>query len=92
MISALQTIHTSDGYSLKIFKKCDKDKYGSYSTINDAKDACRSDENCQGIYNVNCRYSSFHLCPKGEAYEKSKDSCVYDKGKRVLLLSRVVLP
>jgi len=54
---------------------CNK-KYGSYTTLSDAKSACLKDNKCGGVRDNRCLGTSFNLCPKGE-FRKSGESCAH---------------
>ena len=71
------------GYTKVEKKHCNNDKYGSYETLNDAKSACTSDENCSGVYGYGCDNAyRFYLCPSTSAAETSSSSCIYVKKGR----------
>ena len=56
-------------------------KYGSYSTVNEAKSACLLDSNCQGVYDRFCVQNEIYLCPVGIAYSTdTSSSCIYERG------------
>ena len=61
---------------------CYNERYGSYTTIQAAKDACISDSNCQGVYDQGCDAGAndIFLCPIGISYSSSSASCIYQKG------------
>lgn len=66
---------------------CFADKYGSYTTLEAAENACTADSKCQGVYHQTCGVlaifqNTFVLCPKGKTYTQSlgpTGSCVYQK-------------
>ena len=68
-------------------KHCDNDGYGSFSTIQSAKDACSKDTNCQGVYDRDCNsvgsnvVDDIHLCPTSAKYSKSLSGCIFQKNK-----------
>ena len=52
----------------------------TYSSLRDAKDACKFDSNCAAIYDVSCDNIDFKLCPKGfQKGSSSSKSCIYNK-------------
>ena len=55
--------------------------YGEYWSLDDAKGACASDEDCGMIYDNKCDLKeAFQLCNKTTKRSKSgKGSCVYVK-------------
>ena len=73
-------------------KHCKTDKYGSYSLLEEAKQACASDSKCASVYDRGCDASKkdIFLCPKRIDtlqnvnipifYSSSKTSCIYQKG------------
>ena len=64
-------------------KHCSDDKYGSYTTIEAAQNACTRDNNCQGVYDEGCDalagLDGIFLCPKNAPYRTSGSSCIYQK-------------
>ena len=62
-------------------KHCYDDRYGRFSTIQSAKDACSNDTNCQGVYDQGCnsRANEIFLCPTSATYETSSSSCIFHK-------------
>ena len=61
-------------------KHCFDDKYGNFSTFEDAKSNCTAGSNCQGVYDDECDSSgSYYLCPLNVALVDSSSSCVYTK-------------
>ena len=53
--------------------------YGKwYVTIEDARTACSSDENCGAFWDSGCNNDIFYICPKGYA-ESSSSGCLYVK-------------
>ena len=73
-------------YTLVDQAGCYSDRYGSYTTLDAAQEACSADKNCQGIYHQTCGTISFQstlfLCPKDKTYSQSigpTASCVYQK-------------
>ena len=57
---------------------CSYDEYGSYSTLENAKLACDSDNTCGGVYDHYCDDKDFSLCPQGaNMYEST--SCTHLK-------------
>merc|ERR1712136_511834 len=63
-----------------------EDKYCSYhyetfSDITSAKERCRRDSRCKGIYDQGCDESTndVYLCMVGHGYEGSSSSCIYEK-------------
>ena len=68
-------------------KWCDE-KYGEYSSVEDAKSACSADSNCQAVYDGGCDESQddVYLCSLGQIYRNSdgndlwESSCIYEKG------------
>ena len=76
-----------DGFNKAEDKFCNK-RYGNYSTLLSAIEACREDNTCQMIYDDNCdETGTFELCRNVQYIETSsigilyKKSCVYQKGK-----------
>ena len=64
---------------------CINDRYGYYSTIQSAKNACWKDENCQGVYDIGCDAKGNHgLCPTSASYMTSEGSCIYRKNKNYI--------
>ena len=64
-------------------KHCFYDKYGSYSSLVEAKHACTRDSNCGFVYDNSCDESQndIYLCPKGINLDSSSSSCIYQEGK-----------
>ena len=64
-------------------KHCYEDRYGSFSTIQSAKDACSNDPNCQGVYDQGCDSDAndIYLCPTSATYETSSSSCIFQKNE-----------
>ena len=66
---------------------CETDRYGSFSTMKSAKDACSNDTNCQGVYDRDCKsggsnlVNDIHLCPTSATYSESSSGCIYQKNK-----------
>ena len=72
------------GYRTFSNKSCEGHKYGNFSDIQEAKQACKADENCFAIYDVECKNGNvFHLCPEQEIQEAVLDissvSCIHEK-------------
>ena len=63
-------------------KHCNDDKYGIYSSVQDAMAVCSGDSNCISVYDGNCDESkdNVYLCPVGSSYANSAKSCIYEKG------------
>lgn len=57
--------------------------YGEFSTTEEAKEECNSDERCQGVYDQGCVEDYIHLCYVGYRFESSPDdhksNCFYSK-------------
>ena len=62
-------------------KHCEEYKYGNFSDMGSAKDACKNDKNCSGVYDVSCGdINTFHLCKKmDDVMSYSDKSCIHDK-------------
>ena len=63
---------------------CNNDEYGSYVTIEEAKNACTSDNNCKGVYDHGCDAGAgrfgITLCAITATYQTStENSCIYQK-------------
>lgn len=57
--------------------------YGSYTTLDGAKEACSADSDCQAIYDASCNGSPYYLCSQSTGiYTSSIGSCLHHKGKR----------
>merc|ERR1711862_42059 len=57
-------------------------KYGDYSNLDVAIQACSKDNNCQGVLNGFCDDSNFQLCPIGADFlEASDSSCIFSKSR-----------
>ena len=76
----------SDELYTKLDKKyCSNWSYGSFSTIQSAKDACSADSNCQGVYDQRCDADPYniYLCPYSvKLYSSSMRSCVFQKNEK----------
>ena len=52
-----------DDYIKLLYKHCNDDDYGSYDTVDEAKSACNSDSNCNGVYDHYCNgAANISLC------------------------------
>ena len=62
-------------------KHCWGDHYGSFPTIQSAKDACSNDTNCQGVYDQGCDSGAndIFLCQTSTTYSSSSSSCIFQK-------------
>ena len=60
---------------------CDAYAYGTFSTLDEAKQACKDNDTCSGIYDINCGADgTFHLCPKtDDVLKDATASCVHEK-------------
>ena len=69
------------GYKEFLNKQCEDSKYGSFSNIKDAKQACKEDKNCTAIYDIWCGNGSvYHLCPDREDILSHSDvACIHEK-------------
>ena len=59
--------------------------YGSFSTIQSAKDACSADSNCQGVFDKRCdAKAEIYLCPISAAYLDFDyyGSCIFQKNEK----------
>jgi len=87
-------VEGEQSYTLVDQAGCYSDRYGSYTTLDAAQDACSADKNCQGIYHQTCGTISFQstlfLCPKDKTYSQSigpTASCVYQKTDQLFTLN-----
>ena len=72
-------LSTAYGFKMIENKGCDENEFGDYINMEDAKVACKKDENCFLIHNVGCNdQDKFHLCPQN-AIQDSDKSCVHEK-------------
>jgi len=69
-------------YTKFINRECDADKYGSYETLEEAKDACSADKHCKGVYDDDCNGNQFYLCPGPSFYNWHRHSCIINKANR----------
>ena len=62
-------------------KQCEDNKYGLFSSIKDAKQACKEDKNCTAIYDRGCGNGSvYHLCPDRKDILFHADvACIHEK-------------
>ncbi len=62
-------------------RQCEDNKYGLFSDIKDAKQACKEDKNCSAVYDVGCGDGSiYHLClDKEHILFDSNASCIHEK-------------
>ena len=69
------------GFKKYLNKDCDQHKYSQFSTIADARQACKQDKNCSAITDVNCGDGQmFHLCPNTkDILNYSELSCIHEK-------------
>lgn len=64
---------------------CKNNWYGSFTEIQEAKIACKEDDNCSAVYDVECgNGNKYHLCPEedGEGEDvwiNSAMSCIHLK-------------
>ena len=72
-----------DRYTKFELKHCYNDRYNSYNTVAEAKEACNLDSGCQAVYDNGCDESNndVYLCRMGATYSNSGSSCIYEKGK-----------
>ena len=64
-------------------KHCWGDHYGSFPTIQSAKDSCSNDTNCQGVYDQGCdsEADDIYLCRTSATYSDSSSSCIFQKNE-----------
>ena len=69
------------GYKEFLNKQCEDSKYGLFSNIKDAKQACKEDKNCTAIYDMGCGNGNvYHLCPDREDILSHSDvACIHEK-------------
>ena len=69
------------GYKEFLKRQCEDNKYGLFSDIQEAKQACKEDKNCSAVYDVGCDDgSAYHLCPdKEDILGDSEVSCIHEK-------------
>ena len=69
------------GFRKNLHKGCEEQKDRQFSEISDARQACRTNKNCSGVYDIACGANqTFHLCLHAEAIlHQSESSCVHDK-------------
>ena len=81
-----------DGYTEFPLKHCSGDKYNSYNTVAEAKEACNLDSGCQSVYDQGCDKTTndIYLCPIGITYMASSSSCIYEKGKNFFATNKAV--
>ena len=65
---------------------CSKDRYGSFGTIQSAKDACSKDINCRAVFDNQCDEGhnspgDIHLCPISTLYWFEEADCIFQKNR-----------
>ena len=60
---------------------CQTSSYGQYENVDSAKESCKRDVQCKGVWDIGCDDSlnSAHLCWIGFDYVDDSARCVYDK-------------
>ena len=58
-----------------------RDEYGEFVNVSFAKESCKGDVQCKGVWDAGCDDSlnNVYLCFVGIDYEDSSSNCVYDK-------------
>ena len=58
---------------------CDGEPYGTFTTLEEANEACHKNPNCKVIENKPCDSTKFQLCDV-EVVIPETGSCTYEKG------------
>ena len=67
-------------FAKTVSRHCFDDKYGEYTTLEEAKFACASDEKCEKVYDQGCDdEGAYTLCPWNSTNFESSVSCIYTK-------------
>ena len=71
------------GYIKLNQKQCYRGKYGTYSTLDAAINACEGDSNCGGVYDQGCDAGAndIFLCASSTKYGFAETSCIYEKNE-----------
>ena len=73
-------------------KHCSSEKYGVYTTISAAQNACSADSNCKGVYDQGCDAGAndIYLCPVTATYQTSGSSCIYEKLGKIKIFENIL--
>ena len=65
--------------------------YETLSNVTTAKEMCRRDSLCKGVYDKSCDENYVHLCEVDQEYQDSDDGCIYDKQGNFLISSNIFI-